>query len=305
MFIDNFIGFESFVKSYVNIILLMGIGGVIVFFIHFLVGISPIFHVQYSATGITYFLGLTSTNDYYNVGGMRIVRFAGFFDEPGAFALFSLFAIILNKMYFDNRKIEKYLIIVTVFTFSLAFFVIILIYLFLFYFKLSYFKYSIIPLVIIAAFYYGLSNYNGKNESVIKLKSITVDRIKLNEKGNISGDNRREASLHDKKLFLKHPILGVQVDRQVRGSNLYSIFAKHGILGSFFYYAFLVYFFILILKLRGEKQLFFLKLLIIIVANFFHRPEFSAVFTLLIIYSMIKYLDSYSSETTSNAIVTY
>lgn len=304
-FIHSFIGFEGFVKSYIYIILIMGIGGVLAFLVHLLIGLPPIFEVKYAAKGITYFLGLTTTNDYYNYENLRIVRYAGFFDEPGAFGLYSLFAIILNKIYFDNRKIEKYLIIVTSFTFSLAFFVIILAYLFLFYFKLSYLKYSIIPLILITAFYFGMSDYAGKNESLIKLKSITVDRIKLNKKGNIVGDNRQEFSLHDKKLFLKHPILGIQIEGQVKGSNLYSIFAKYGLLGSFFYYAFLVYFFVQILKLRGEMQLKFFKLFFIIIANFFHRPEFSAVFTLLVIYSMITYVDSYFNEPSSKIVATY
>jgi hypothetical protein len=49
----------------------------------------------------------------------------------------------------------------------------------------------------------------------------------------------------------------------------------------------------------------YLKLFLIIVANFFHRPEFSAVFTLLVIYSMIKHLDLYKEETVSNVIITY
>jgi hypothetical protein len=304
-FIHNFIGFEGFVKSYIYIILIMGIGGVLAFLIHLLIGLPPIFEVKYTTKGITYFLGLTSTNSYYNIGNLRIVRYAGFFDEPGAFGLYSLFAIILNKMYFDNRKIEKYLIIVTSFTFSLAFFVIILAYLILFYFKLSYLKYSIIPFILVAAFYFGMSKYAGKNESLIMLKEITVDRIKQNAKGKIYGDNRTSASLHDKMLFLKHPVLGVQVEGQVRGSNLYAIFSKYGLLGSVFYYAFLVYFFVQILKLRGEMQLTFLKLFLIIIVNFFHRPEFSAVFTLLIIYSMITYLDSYSKEPSSNILATY
>ena len=296
LFINTFIGFEKFVKSYINIILIMAIGGVLAFFIHFFIGISPIFEVKYSATGISYFLGLTTSNDYYNLEGLRVMRYAGFFDEPGTFGLFSLFAIILNKIYFDNRKIEKWLIFLTLFTFSLAFIIIIFVYIFLVYFKISYIKYAILPVLLIVAFYFALANYKGNNQSIIIIKTMTLDRFKMDDKGTLSGNNRYAASLHDKNVFLENPFLGVQVDDMVRGNNQYSVFAKHGIFGSLFYYAFLNYFLILTMKLKKDKKIFFLKMFLVIILNFFHRPEFSAVLTLLIIYSMINYLNQNSKE---------
>jgi hypothetical protein len=305
VFIDNFVGFESFVRSYIYIILIMGIGGVITFFIHLIFGISPIFQVKYSLTGTTYFLGLTSTNDYLNFAGIRIVRYSGFFDEPGAFALYSLFAIILNKIYFDNRKIELSLITVTAFTLSLAFFIVIVAYFFLFYFKPSQLKYIIVAVILVITLYYYLADYKGDNESVKSLRELTFERLKLNEKGTFKGNNRYDATLHDKMLFMENPVLGVQVEHKVRGNNIFSILAKYGALGAMFYYAFLLYFFVRILKLHGKQQILFLKLFLIIIANFFHRPEFSAAFTLLIIYSMIKYLDLSQEKPAANQILKY
>ncbi len=295
-FIDNFIGFKNFARSYINIILIMGIGGVITLFIHVFIGISPIFEIKYSALGTTYFLGLTSTNDFYNSDSLRMLRFAGFFDEPGAFALFSIFAIILNKIYFNNLKIEKYLILVTIFTFSMAFFIIIAMYLLLFYLKISHLKYLALVCVGITALYISLSNYKGDNKSLILLNAMTFERFKLDDAGNLAGNNRYEASVNDKKLFLENPLWGEQTENKVRGSNVYSIIANHGLFGAFFYYAFLVYFLYRIVKLTGEKRTLFLKLFILVVANFFHRPEFSAVLILLVIYSMIRYLDLDSDE---------
>jgi hypothetical protein len=283
----------------------MGIGGVIIFFLHLIIGISPIFQCKYSATGTSYFFGITTTNDYFNYGGLRIIRYSGFFDEPGAFGLFALFAILINKVYFNDLRTEIYLITITIFTLSIAFLIIITFYIILFYFKLSYFKYLLLPALIVFFIVIKLSNYNGTNASVKALKEMTVDRLKITEKGNLAGDNRYESTQHDKKVFFNHPLIGVQKDGMVRGNNFYSIIAKNGLIGSAFYYAFLVYFLIIILKLRGEEQLFYFKILFVIVANFFHRPDFSAVLTLLLIYTILKYPAYYKKEVRIDHLIVY
>jgi len=290
-YISNFIGFNQFVKSYIYFILLMGIGGVITFFIHLFIGIPPIFEVQYSQTGITYFLGLTSTNAYVNLDGIRFMRYAGFFDEPGAFALYSIFAILLNKIYFDNKKLEYLLIIVTIFTFSLAFYIIIVLYYFLFSFKLRHLRFLLPFFFSISILYVFMINYDGDNTTIKLLNKSTFERFKIEDNNDGSMEERVQSSLHDKKLFLENPILGVQIENITSGNNFYSIFAKFGFLGSLFYYAFLVYFLLLIFKLKGFQLIFYMKIFIVILMNFFHRPEFSSALILLVIYSMIKFIN--------------
>lgn len=291
LFINNLFGFEKFVKSYIYFILAMAIGGTIMFFLHLLIGVSPVFHVNYPPANVTYFLGLTSTNTYYHVEGIRLIRYAGFFDEPGTFAIYSLFAILLNKMYFDNRKLEYLLIITTAFTLSLAFLVLVFLYVMLFYFKLSYIKYVVLPVILLVFILYRLDHYTGKDNTIIYLKGMTVDRLKYKENGIISGNNRREASIHDRQIFFRHPVLGSQGREGLKGISFFFVLASHGLLGSVFYYSLLLYFLIRILKLHGEEQIFLLKIYFLIVINFFHRPDFSSVLTLLAIYCMIKYLD--------------
>jgi len=295
-FIDSYIGFENFVRSYINVMLIMGIGGAIIFFIHAFIGLSPIFEVQYSEGGITYFFGLTSTNYYYYINDIRFLRVAGFFDEPGAFALFSLFAILLNKIYFDNRKVEKYLIIFTLFTFSMAFYIIMIGYYFLFYFNRSNLKYLVLLSFCIGAASSYLSNYEGNNRTIDYLYKATVQRLENDEMGMNAVDKRIARGAGDKKIFLDYPFWGVQNTNEVRGANIYSVIANHGLFGSLFYYAFLVYFLFSLFKLKGSTRVLFLKSFIVILANFFHRPEFFSVFTLLIIYSMIRYMNLYSKK---------
>jgi hypothetical protein len=285
--------------------LAMGIGGAITFLIHLFIGIPPLFHIPYSDTSVTFFIGLTTSNEYYNVEGIRLIRYAGFFDEPGTFALYSLFAIIINKIYFGDRKVEYWLIIVTAFTLSLAFYIIIAIYLLLFNFKLSYVKYLIVPLVCSIIIFNYLNTYKGENNSILTLKKMTVERIKLDEKRTFVGNNRFEASSHDKKIFFQNPLFGTQSKEEIKGISFYYVFAMYGIIGSFFYYGLLVYFIFRILQMRGPTQIFFFKIIALIMLNLFHRPDFLSVFTLITIYSMIKYLDLYPQKMEHNYYLKY
>ena len=163
----------------------------------------------------------------------------------------------------------------------------------------------ILPIILLAFIYYKLDRYTGTNNSIIYLKDMTVNRLKAKDQGLIEGNNRRISSLHDRQIFFKHPILGVQGTEEIKGISFFYILAINGILGSIFYYGLLVYFLIKIFKLHGEEQIFFLKIFFLIIINFFHRPDFSAVFTLLAIYSMIKYLDLKYNPVLANLTVRY
>lgn len=288
-YINGFIGFKAFAKSYIFIILLMGIGGTITFFLHLLIGLDPIFSVQYSKSGTSFFMGLTTTNVYFNVSNIRIIRYSGFFDEPGAFALYSIFAILLNRIYFKNKTLELLLIFVTFFTLSLAFFIVMIFYFLFFYLNKSNFKYFIFILAFIAASFYYVTN-NKNFASIGKLYEFTVDRFKGDNKG-FKGNNRALSSEHDKKIFYQYPILGAgSKEVSIYGSNIYSVFAQNGIVGSLFYYSLLVYLLLIIIKLKIQNSLYYLKIFFLIILNFFHRPEMSSVFTILIFISLIIYV---------------
>ena len=289
MYIKGFIGFGLFVRSYIYIVLAMGIGGTIIFFLHALIGVKPLFSVNYSESGTSYFLGLTTTNVYFNIGNLRLIRYSGFFDEPGAFALYSIFAVILNRIYFNNRIIELWLIAVTMFALSLAFYIMIVVFFLLFYINRSNLKRVVFIIATISLSYLYISNHTS-NPIIGKFYDLSFKRLEINEKG-IAGNNRFFRSDNDKKIFYKYPILGAgSQNKLILGSNFFSIFAKYGLLGSLFYYAFLVYLLLLILTMRGNRQNFYLKILILILLNFFHRPELSSVFALLVMVSIIYFI---------------
>lgn len=297
-YINGFIGFTKFVKSYIYVILAMGIGGTITFFLHALIGIKPLFTVEYSASGTSYFLGLTTTNVYFDVANIRLIRYSGFFDEPGTFALFSIFAIILNRIYFKNKIFERGLIFVTIFTMSLAFYFILFVFFIFFYINKSNLKYLLLILIAIGFSYKFISD-NTSNDTVNKIYEFTFKRFEINESG-LAENNRSELSDHDSQVFFDHPVLGTGwANGDVYGSNFFSVFARYGIFGSVFYYAFILYFAFQILLMEGKYRFFYLKILCLILINFYHRPEMSSVFTLLIFVSIIYYI---KNESTANSL---
>lgn len=288
-YINTFIGFEPFVKSYIKIILAMAIGGTLIFFLHVFIGVTPLFTVDYSASGTSYFLWLTTTNVYFDVSNIRIIRYSGFFDEPGTFGLYSFFAIILNKIYFKNKKHELWLILLTIFTLSVAFYVSMVLYLLFFYVNKSNLKYIVFLFTAIFMSYFYLST-NVEDETAGKIYDFTFKRFEMNDSG-LAENNRATLSDNDKKIFFKYPVLGSGTTKEeIYGSNLFSIFAKYGIFGALFYYAFLLYFIFQIALMPHKDFFFYIRILFLIVVNFYSRPELSSVFSLLVFVSIIYFI---------------
>lgn len=288
-FINGFVGFDKFVKSYIYVIFTMAIGGTFIFFTHLLIGVKPLFEVQYSESGISYFLWLTTSNVYLDVSNIRLIRYSGFFDEPGTFGLYSFFAIILNKIYFQNKKIEIWLIILTLFTLSIAFYASMIAYYLFFYLKRANFKSFVVIFTVLGVTSFYIIE-NKEDASIGKLYEFTLKRFEVND-SSLAENNRAPLIEHDKNVFFKYPILGSgKTKEEIFGSNIFSILAQYGIFGFLFYYAFLLYFCFQIILMNRKEIFFYIKILLLIILNFYSRPEMSSVFTLLVFVSIIYYV---------------
>lgn len=285
IYIFKFITFNKFIEQYINIIKYMGIGGMLIFFLHLFIGINPIFSVDYSEHGTSYFLGLTTTNVFFNGGDLRFIRFSGFFDEPGAFALYSIFAILLNKLYFKKHSNEIILIITTLFCFSLAFYIFLILYILLFYFNISKFVYLLTFIFLFSLFFYFLQSSMENNSSFNKIYQATFQRLEVDDDGLVE-DSRSIRMEVDKKIFLNNILFGSQMKSEVRGANLYSIPASYGLIGSFFYYLILIYLvYLFINPLQPFSDLN--KIIVLLLMNLYHRPELLSFFASLILFSFI------------------
>lgn len=278
-------GLLNFYKKYNIWILIMAVLGVVawalVTFAHF----SPLYPFIERAGEATMFnYGLTFTkSDLYYTG---MIRYSGFFDEPGAMAYWGLYALLINKLFIKNNRLELVLMVCLLFTFSLGYFFQLAVYLLLFLSgkssKITWISVSVIALLVLILF------ANGSSDNIIFEKSfgrVTETIQESQESGSIfSVDNRSEYSENAKKQFLSNPLFGSSSSEVAIGNNIYENLATYGIFGCLF--VLFPYFYIFILAIRNhDSQL--LKCGIVILLGFTHRPFHSALLYYFIMYSII------------------
>lgn len=168
-----------------------------------------------------YFFGLFTTNAY--LGGM--VRNAGFFDEPGALAFWGIFALLFNKLFVRNKKIEYCLLIGLLSTLSLAYYIQLAVYLLIFYRKKTWKLILLVTIVYIAIKY--MASFNeGMNESIFGRFEYDT------ETGHFQGDNRSALMVRCWTIFQDYPVLGIGA-RVLVGDEIQRIYGFVG--GNFFF----------------------------------------------------------------------
>ena len=121
----------EFIKTYNFWLAFQAIAGTIGFLLVLFGLLSPISNFVQMDGRPGYFYGLFTTNAVFD----DFSRNAGFYDEPGALAFWGIFALLLNKLYINNRKIEYLLLFGLISTLSMAYFLQIAVYIFFFYYK--------------------------------------------------------------------------------------------------------------------------------------------------------------------------
>lgn len=111
-------GIVEFAKFYNNIIFWMAAGGTISFFLVLIFNFQPILEFENADTRMVGLYGLTCTNVHYG----RFIRYAGFFDEPGAMATWGMYALIINRLFINDMRYENRLILLLTFTFSMSYY---------------------------------------------------------------------------------------------------------------------------------------------------------------------------------------
>ncbi|MDJ0941607.1 MAG: hypothetical protein QNJ00_17720, partial [Woeseiaceae bacterium] len=72
-----------------------------------------------------YDFGLAYTNIFYQVGGIKLIRAAGFYDEPGTFAFYMTLSLLLARAFRMPRWKEGLIILFGITSISMAFFVVV------------------------------------------------------------------------------------------------------------------------------------------------------------------------------------
>lgn len=274
---------RSFLRVYNNIILLMAIGGVIAFFLVLFGVLQPLFEYINIDGRSGYFFGFTFTNTYFG----NIIRYAGLFDEPGAMAYWGMFAIIINKLFFKNSKYEIVLAMCLCFTFSLAFFIQILVYILLFHIDIHNFKNTILVLLLITGISFCF--YKTKDTS-FDLYEYTFKRLEIDEStGLLEGDNRTELADNAKDIFINNPIMGIGPKTASEfgttiTDNPFETLAVDGIVGTIITYLPLL----LLLFLNFTNKSIIIKIVIILAIGYAQRPFHYNCLHYLMLFSLYK-----------------
>lgn len=304
IFISNFINLRQLVHSFILFCVIMCIMGALVF-LGGIIGIIKPFSVYPRLDGsIMYNFILTFTNSVFYVNDKLVIRVAGFFDEPGTFAYFLTFALGFNKLMFDNKKYEKIILFLGLFTFSLVFYITLVLYLFLFYVNYKKIVRVITYFMIISIAIYAIIKFQNKNDAINRIYTLTVSRLKLeNADSNktFAGDNRtvlfRKAMIAYKDAPLMGQGISYQEDpgnkfyKQHLGSNIMYPFAVFGLIGTIILFLHLIYllFFAFIkslIQLKLDKPVVIVVFLIFL--NFIQRPFFLNFFTYILIILLIE-----------------
>lgn len=173
-----------------------------------------------------YFFGFFTTNTYI----APFIRVAGFFDEPGALAFWGVFALLLNRLFVFNKKVEYILLIGLIVTFSLAYFIQVAIYI------LCFMKKQRAKLLIVLALMFGLLKLLAAQSP--EFNDAIFGRMQYDEQtGTLSGDNRSDLAENTSKIFYSSPVFGVGASNLADpkygfvGANFFTTLAADGIVG--------------------------------------------------------------------------
>lgn len=226
-----------------------------------------------------YNFGICTSNVYIG----QFIRPAGFFDEPGALACWGIHALVLNKLFLNNKRIEYCLLICLITTLSLAFFIQSFLYLVLFYRK--HLKYIVLASMVFVAILSVLISQDPQFEK------NTIGRLQYDkEEGSFSGDNRSDYRVNAQKVFYSSPFIGVGATNLVNNyedinSNEYTFLASDGIIGVLITWIPYVYLFVL-----GRKRKELRYAVIVLFVGLFQRPfDFNQLLYTLMVYSLIKH----------------
>lgn len=314
---NSVLGGEYFSKAVVRFILWSGILGVVCFLLCLVINLPYLneFANPDGRSGYNFIIGFT--NSLYDIGSAKIIRPSGFFDEPGALALYTFVAILINDMMFGNKRVRILLFIAGSFTLSVAFYAVMIIY-FLLYMKLKDLKRVVIGTFFISILLFaGYMKLDEERQSIIR--GYTFGRIEsIFNAGSSSssdyykGDNRSELveiaaeSIKDSPLIgagLSYPIKpGSKFYGTFMGANFLGIFGIHGIIGGIIFSLHVIYYAWVCLKRRSLRFDIPQKSLLIYFLLILQRPDYvGGIFTSVVVYLLIISTKYYYSKQTINA----
>lgn len=215
-----------------------------------------------------------------------LVRPTGFYDEPGSLAYVTMLLLLLNKKYFDNKKVEFALLFLPLFSTSFAHVVTSFVYILFFCLKWKNVKWIFVFVMFLGGIYFYFGSSKMDNTTWMAIDTYTIGRIEKVLDGN---DTSRAGGFEQgPQAFLKH-LLGTSPETlekefpNIEVEVIWYPLAVYGILGFGFYY--FPFFFIAFRDILYFKNNFpEFKFLIILLLNFIQRPFYLTPIYVVLIY---------------------
>lgn len=279
------IGMVRFFTLYDRWILLMAILGIVGFIIA-MAGVPPItvFSATEDSRPVSSWI-VTFTKQI--IPGSGFIRYAGFFDEPGAMGVWGVYALVINRLFIHDTKLERLLMICLLFTFSMGYYTQIAMFILLSMLgsgislrkKIMYVGIAVVCIGILTA---------AKGTSYDMVYKETIGRFEKASQGEefMEGTSREVLTREAKEVFLANPWLGIGwpiKDKKYIGDNPYETLAHDGIFGTLYlYFPFMLLLYWSIK--RRDYELF--SMVVFMVAGFMHRPFHFNFLTFFIFYSI-------------------
>lgn len=283
---------------WVNLHLVMGASGLCAFVGGVVLNLQPI---DTFLDRPYYDFGLTYTNVFYEVGNLKLIRVAGFYDEPGTFAFYVTFALLLARIFDMPRWKELLLIIFGLTSLSMAFIVVSLIWI-----AVAVSRAHLKYLILISA---GLTLVLANVDSTVRdyVYDVTVDRFSISRSEGrvLKGDNRTPIMKENFKAFVESPIIGHGLHYEDYVGDRYkwsfivnpmAPFATHGVVGALFVNFHVIALCVLLAKTRRLSRRNKSYIFLVLLSTLAQRPitinGLGYVLFIVMIYQLLPDTDS-------------
>jgi|GEM_PF-2829472 len=306
LYINSFLKNREFQSSLLTVMATMGVLSILTFLLCLIITL-PFYATFENPDGRTaYNFIISFTNVVFDIGFVRIIRPAGFFDEPGTLAFYLIATLLINDLTFNNKVVRIIFIVAGVFTLSLAFYLIMLFYTILYLDRRLIKRGFFMGVFIISAFLILYSKLAIEQQEIIN--SYTIGRLQDLVSPDASedyfkADNRTDLIDNSIEAIKDSPLIGQGISYASKeggkfngtfmGANLLGIFGVHGIIGGLIFSLHVFYYIIICFRKRNwlnvpQKSCLVYILLIL------QRPDFIGgilpyIVVLILVLSSLNY----------------
>lgn len=258
--VNNTVGIRRCIGINNNVVCFQAVLGAIAFVLVMVGVLHPFFEYIQRDMRPAYFFGITCSNTM--VG--NLIRPAGLFDEPGALAAWGIYALIFNKLFFENKKLEYLLIGSLLFTLSLAYYVQLILYFFLFYSKNVKAAIPVALIICVAMLYVN-------SDPTSELYKLTLGRLDTFGNKGFEGTSRAAMTALSKQYFENSPWIGIGAQAVEKigvysSDNPYESLGRDGIIGTIAIYIPMLY----VLFKKQNRYVF--SAILVLAAGYLQRP---------------------------------